>query len=309
MAKILDSPRTGIALGLLALAFSAGIPAEAAKTAKRLVTGAQIKNGTVSEADLNRKVRAKLAPQDAYTRAQTDERVTGAIASTDARIADAVAKSDVRTADALTRVDAVRLGGLEASAFAKPGDILPAVKAGDGPGSGVDSDSLDGRDSAEFATEGAPLRLGSEAGTTQGPSYPADSAGLTIRRAFSNSGTLGSIVARTDKTALVRDGTLGGLRFVRLAPGGDPEIINCLATDGDGSARNRFTFLSSASAVGTFEQVYTHADSVAEQISYVNCTFGGSGASSHTTTVVMHKNIGVSTAIAWKGWLTSTYDQ
>jgi hypothetical protein len=83
-------------------------------------------------------------------------------------------------------------------------------------------------------TSGA-LRLGSETGTSQGPNLPGTSAGLVIRRAFSDNQSNNQVVARVDAARFERDASSGVAFRLDNADGTSPIDMDCFGVNVSGN--------------------------------------------------------------------------
>jgi hypothetical protein len=138
-------------------------------------------------------------------------------------------------------------------------------------------------------------RAGSETGTAQPPDK-----GIITRRVFSTDTTAGSVVARTDKLTLQRDGSYSGLRIVNVASPG----YNTIAFTGLTSAGvtvNFVTSLANPAAAGT-NIVFTDGQNVVS----LRGSFGNSYTATHMTEVSLTRYPG---DYFWTGTLTSTFNQ
>ena len=148
------------------------------------------------------------------------------------------------------------------------------------------------------------VRMGSEAGTTEGPEGELDEAyrGLVTRRAVSLTSTDGNIIARTDVLRLERDGTNGGLK------------LRWDDTDSAALHGNGYTIDSSGNMAGVRVQALNQFDGGeltiaddADNIVHVHLTFGNFHNAEHTCEVTLTRSI--DSDGYWTGILRSTYDQ
>jgi hypothetical protein len=137
-------------------------------------------------------------------------------------------------------------------------------------------------------------RAGSETGTAQAPDK-----GIITRRVYSTDTTAGSVVARTDKLTLQRDGSASGLRIVNVALPGHITIAFTGLT-GAGATVN-FVMSFNPAAAGT-NTVFTDAQNVV----YLRGSFGDSYGAGHMTEVSLTRYSG---DFFWMGTLTSTFNQ
>jgi hypothetical protein len=138
-------------------------------------------------------------------------------------------------------------------------------------------------------------RAGSETGTAQAPDK-----GIITRRVLSTTSAAGSVVARTDKLTLERDGSNGGLRIVNVASPGHITIAFTGLT-GFGITVNFVTSLANPAAAGT-NTVFTDAQNVVS----LRGSFGNSYGAVHMTEVSLTR---YPTDYYWTGTLTSTFNQ
>jgi hypothetical protein len=137
-------------------------------------------------------------------------------------------------------------------------------------------------------------------GVGTGTGEPPD-RGIILRRVHSTVDTLGSVVARTDKFTLERDGSFGGLRIVNVASPGESTIAATGVTS-SGTTVNFVLPLASGAAAGT-NTVFSNAQNVI----YLRCTLSYTGlGAGHSTEVSLTRAVGDAT---WVGTLTSTYNQ
>ncbi len=149
------------------------------------------------------------------------------------------------------------------------------------------------------------IRSGNETGATP-PWYPSGSDGLVIRRVRSIVQTTGSIVARTDKLTLERDGSIAGLRLTYVAsPGFD--IINCIGLSTNGTQiiyRNTLNNPTTGGSLVLFSD--------AQKIVHYDISFGDTYNSvpSHTAHVVLDRYDSPTISDNYLvGTITSTYNQ
>jgi hypothetical protein len=144
------------------------------------------------------------------------------------------------------------------------------------------------------------VRMGSETGTSQPPSYPNN--GMIVRRVISTGGlatTPGSTVATTPEIAFERDGSFAGFRVNNYSTS-LLLVCNCMGVNALGASVNRvYTNL----AAGT-TQVFTNADNVV----YFHCMFGDpfysiGGNITEVTLTRQH------TDYYWLGHIVSTQNQ
>ncbi len=153
-------------------------------------------------------------------------------------------------------------------------------------------------------TTGA-VRSGSEVGAAA-PGYPSGSDGLVIRRVRSTATTAGSIVARTDKLTLERDGTSAGLRLTYPASPGR-QVINCIGINTNGT---QVVYRNALSSPATGASLTLFANT--QRIVHYDISFGDTYSTTpgHTTHVVLDRYDDGTTSDAYLvGTITSTYDQ
>jgi hypothetical protein len=153
------------------------------------------------------------------------------------------------------------------------------------------------------------VRFGSESGTADSPKSPDDTNngygldsynGLVVRRAVSTNSTKGSIIARTDKVRLERDGTDGGIQYTPTGFSNYktyPFIITCTGMTVTGAALNKYI----ETQVGT-GSVYANSDNVVQ----FDCRIGDTYAPQHDTRVSMHRGF---VNGYWVGEIISSYNQ
>ncbi len=148
------------------------------------------------------------------------------------------------------------------------------------------------------------LRAGSETGAAPAyyPSNPDGSTGLVIRRITSTTTSSNSVVARTDKLTLIRDGTASGLNIV-FAAGSGITTINATGITRTGTVVTRV--LSTASP-----PLWTVVFSDSQKVVHYDISFGDIYDTSHTCHVVLDRyDDGVESDYFMVGTLTSTYNQ
>jgi hypothetical protein len=168
-------------------------------------------------------------------------------------------------------------------------DVLTVVGTNVGIGTNTPSSSLHVVGDTRIT---GVTRAGSETGTAQVPDK-----GIITRRVLSTTILAGSVVARTDKLTLERDGSVGGWRIVSLASPGN----NTIAFTGLTGAGATVNFVASISAAGT-TIVFTDAQNVVS----LRGSFGNSFVAIHMTEVSLTRYPGDSW---WTGTLTSTFNQ
>ncbi len=154
-------------------------------------------------------------------------------------------------------------------------------------------------------TTGA-IRAGTEIGTGQPPGYPTGSDGLVIRRARSTTPTAGSIVARTDRLTLERDGTTAGLRLSYPATPGY-QIVNCIGVSTNGA---QIVYRNTLKNPGTAGSLSVFSD--AQKIVHYDISFGDTYSTTpgHTAHVVLDRyDDGATSDNYLVGTITSTYNQ
>jgi hypothetical protein len=146
------------------------------------------------------------------------------------------------------------------------------------------------------------VRLGSEAGTSQGPSYPAGTYaanGLIIRRVFTNIIGAGGTVAVTPDLSFERDGSNGGFQITKIA-GSSLLVCNCTGVNSSGITVSKALNNLGAGTTVVFSNV--------ENIVYFHCMFGDPffNASQHITEITLTRQ---ATDYFWVGTMTTTYNQ
>jgi hypothetical protein len=136
---------------------------------------------------------------------------------------------------------------------------------------------------------------GSGSGTAESPDK-----GLILRRIRSTTTTAGSVVARTDKLTLQRDGSNGGWRIVNVASPGNTTIAATGLNSGGGTV-NFVTSISSGAGAGT-----TSVFSDGQNVVSFRCSFGDSFDPGEMTEVSLTRYPGDS---YWTGTVTSTFNQ
>ena len=149
------------------------------------------------------------------------------------------------------------------------------------------------------------IRSGSETGAAP-PGYPSGSDGLVIRRARSTSTTAGTVVARTDKLTLERDGSTSGLRLsYPVSPG--YQVVNCIGISTNGT---QIVYRNTVKNPGSAGSLVVFSD--AQKIVHYDISFGDTYSSTpgHTTHVVLDRyDDGVVSDNYLVGTITSTYNQ
>ena len=148
------------------------------------------------------------------------------------------------------------------------------------------------------------LRSGSETGAAY-PSYPSNpdgSTGLVIRRISSTTTSSNSVVARTDRLTLVRDGTVSGLNIV-FAAGAGISTINATGIDRAGNVVTRV--LSTMSP-----PPWTVVFSDAQKVVHYDISFGNTFLNGHTCHVILDRyDDGINSDYFLIGTVTTTYNQ
>jgi hypothetical protein len=85
------------------------------------------------------------------------------------------------------------------------------------------------------------LRLGSETGTSEGPNLPSTSAGLVIRRAFSNNQSNNQVVARVGAARFERDNSTAVAFRLDNADGTSPIDMDCFGVTVSGNPLSKRT--------------------------------------------------------------------
>jgi hypothetical protein len=192
----------------------------------------------------------------------------------------------------LANVDAVTLGGLPASSFAKL-NSSPSFTG---------TVNANGAQIAGNAQVTGLLRSGSETGTTEAP----NPTGMVVRRINSFQTTSNTVVAAARATGglpitLVRDGTSAGFQIQYPASPGNLTIA-CMGIDSTGTPRNFYTSITSPATAGTV-QIYSNA----LNLEHFECTFGITyNAGQHLTQVTLSR---FGADFYWAGTLMSTYNQ
>lgn len=143
------------------------------------------------------------------------------------------------------------------------------------------------------------IRFGSETGTSQPPTYPTGSSGMTIRRVFTSNTAAGQTVATTPDLSFERDGSAGGFRITRISAS-IQLVCNCTGVVAGGTPITRnFSSLPAGSTV-----VFSNADNVV----YFNCMFGDPffSGTSHVTEISLVRQNG---DFFWVGNIISTQNQ
>ena len=136
---------------------------------------------------------------------------------------------------------------------------------------------------------------GNGSGTAEAPDK-----GLILRRIKSTTTAVGSVVARTDKLTLQRDGSNGGWRIVNLASPGHTTIAATGLNSGGGTVNFVTSIINTAGAGIT--PVFSDGQNV---VSF-RCSFGDFFGPGETTEVSLTRYPGDS---FWTGTVTSTYNQ
>ncbi|MGI8639173.1 MAG: hypothetical protein ACR2MG_04395 [Pyrinomonadaceae bacterium] len=144
------------------------------------------------------------------------------------------------------------------------------------------------------------LRVGSETGTTNVPGeFITGFGGLVIRRIESRN--LNGVIARTDVLQLGRDGTAAGLWIYYSAALTSPQTVHCTGVNSSGATVNSRRMLPVGTPSGGI-QIYSDA----QNLEYVQCSFGDTFNDKHVTQVVLQRYQNDS---YWIGTVTSTYNQ
>jgi len=142
------------------------------------------------------------------------------------------------------------------------------------------------------------IRLGSETGAAV-PWYP-DSTGLVIRRVASTNENASTIVARTDKLTLERDGTATGL-LIRWTVSPGNSVVNATGITTSGTQVTFHYSLANPGISGT-NTVFSSSQGV----SHYDISFGNPYAPMHMTHVVLDR---YDTDYYMVGTITSSYNQ
>ena len=144
------------------------------------------------------------------------------------------------------------------------------------------------------------LRVGSETGTTNIPGeFITGFGGLVIRRTESRN--LNGVIARTDVLQLGRDGTAAGLWIYYSAALTSPQTVHCTGVNSSGATVNSRRMLPVGTPSGGI-QIYSDA----QNLEYVQCSFGDTFNDKHVTQVVLQR---YQNDNYWIGTVTSTYNQ
>ena len=146
-------------------------------------------------------------------------------------------------------------------------------------------------------------RAGSEDGTFDAPGINFGTYnGLVTRRINSFSRTAGRVTARTNVLRLERDGSIGGWRIANDALTGFElqQSVHCIGINTAGAVVPARIQLS-GNAAGT-SVLYTDA----QNIEYMQCSFGNAYNNGHQTQVVLQRYPGDN---FWTGTVTSTFNQ
>lgn len=148
------------------------------------------------------------------------------------------------------------------------------------------------------------IRLGSEAGGTQPTVYPPGSDGLVVRRVYSTTSIPGTIIARTDRLTLERDGSAAGLRISYPASPGR-QTICALGVNVNGTQVIARQVLNNPASAGTVT-LFTDA----QRITHYDISFGNAYNAGHSMQVVLDRydDGGISDNYLI-GTLTTTYNQ
>jgi hypothetical protein len=154
----------------------------------------------------------------------------------------------------------------------------------------------------------APIRMGSESGTAEGPSGIGGTtsetpyAGMVTRRIVSTSSTSGSVVARTPDITIVRDGTCGGLQVRTGTPA--PSHVSVRGTlvswtqQVSGIAQETVGTSGAGGVFGLFSD--------SSIIVYAHLLFGNFYDSGNITEVTIGRAFG---DCRWVGTITTSYNQ
>ena len=148
-------------------------------------------------------------------------------------------------------------------------------------------------------------RAGNETGTSQTPQiepFIGTYDGLVTRRINTPDKTAGQVAARTNVLRLERDGTNGGWRIANDAlPGAESrQSVHCLGVNNAGAVITARIQLIGNVAGTTV--LYTDA----QNIEYMQCSFGNTYNIGHQTQIVVQRYTGDN---YWGGTVTSTFNQ
>ncbi len=149
------------------------------------------------------------------------------------------------------------------------------------------------------------IRAGNETGTSETPQFESSIGtynGLITRRINTTDETAGQVAARTNVLRLERDGSFGGWRIANDVLTGmeSRQTVHCLGVNNAGAviaARIQF----GSGAAGT-TVLYTNA----QNIEYMQCSFGNTYNTGHQTQVVVQR---FTADRYWVGTVTSTFNQ
>ena len=148
------------------------------------------------------------------------------------------------------------------------------------------------------------IRLGSETNAAA-PNYPVNpdgSTGVILRRISSLNSVSNSVVARTDKLTLIRDGTQSGLNML-FASGTTRQSIACIGVDRSGTQVTRQLAVNSG-------LLWTVIFSDSQHIVHYDISFGAPYSNGHTCHVVLDRYDDATTSDNWLvGTVTTTYNQ
>lgn len=138
------------------------------------------------------------------------------------------------------------------------------------------------------------LRLGSETGTTDPPTFPAGGGGMIVRRAYSALGDDDSVVARVGEATLERTGL--SVQFV-LDSGSNTVQVRCSGLTAGGVALDKVVDVGANSEQTIYAQ--------AENISFFTCGLL-EPVSGHQTLITLQR---VASSNPYFGYLLSTTNQ
>lgn len=145
------------------------------------------------------------------------------------------------------------------------------------------------------------MRMGNETGTSEGPNYPAASAGLVHRRIRSTVITNGSVVAVAGTVRLERDGSAGGFKVENTSPFTNPNI-KCFVMNFAGAVSGRMVTVGATSTLSLVDT----ADNIVMLDCQVQYSHPNANLDEAMSVQLSRTSFG---ADIWSGFVTSTTNQ
>jgi hypothetical protein len=154
----------------------------------------------------------------------------------------------------------------------------------------------------------APIRMGSESGTSEGPAALGGTtsetayAGMVTRRIVSTSTTSGSVVARSPDMTMVRDGSCGGMQIRIGAPAPNKLSVRGTLVSWTTQVIGIAQEPSGTNLAGGITNLFLDSQSIV----YAHLTFGNYFDGGNITEVTIGRSIG---DCRWVGTVTTSYNQ